>query len=108
MMLKKTSTNDTEAVVRTCIVHLIRYSMQFASWKERKAIAATLKAIYRVRTAAVVAHTAAGIRRRAMGPEICSHWAELAAQLRTSHSILCLFAGDAWHYVYYQLHREPE
>ena len=34
-------------VVQTCIVHLIRYSMQFASWKERKAIAAALKPIYR-------------------------------------------------------------
>lgn len=33
-------------VVQTCIVHLIRYSMQFASWKERKAIAAALKPIY--------------------------------------------------------------
>lgn len=33
-------------VVQTCIVHLIRYSMQFASWKERKAIAAALKPVY--------------------------------------------------------------
>lgn len=33
-------------VVQTCIVHLIRYSMQFASWKERKAIAQALKPIY--------------------------------------------------------------
>ena len=31
-----------ETVVQTCIVHLIRYSMQFASWKERKVIAAAL------------------------------------------------------------------
>ena len=36
-----------EAIVQTCIVHLIRYTMQFASWKERKAIAAALKPIYR-------------------------------------------------------------
>ncbi|HET7415496.1 MAG TPA: IS256 family transposase [Arthrobacter sp.] len=35
-----------KTVVQTCIVHLIRYSMQFASWKERKAIAAALKPIY--------------------------------------------------------------
>ncbi len=27
-----------EALVQTCIVHLIRYSMQLASWEERKAI----------------------------------------------------------------------
>lgn len=41
-----------EAVVQTCIVHLIRYSMQFASWKERKEIAAELKSIYRATDAA--------------------------------------------------------
>ena len=28
-----------QAQVQTCIVHLIRYSMEFASWKERKAVA---------------------------------------------------------------------
>ena len=39
-----------ETVVQTCIVHLIRYSMQFASWKERKAIVAALKPIYRAET----------------------------------------------------------
>lgn len=33
-------------VVQTCIVHVLRYSMAFASWKERKAIAASLKPIY--------------------------------------------------------------
>ncbi len=35
-----------DTVVQTCLVHLIRYSMQFASWKERKAIAQALKPIY--------------------------------------------------------------
>lgn len=35
-----------EALVQTCIVHLIRYSLSFASWKERKAIAAAVKPIY--------------------------------------------------------------
>lgn len=40
-----------QTLVQTCIVHLIRYSMQFASWKERKAIVAELKPIYRAETA---------------------------------------------------------
>jgi len=39
------------AQVQTCIVHLIRYSMQFASWKERKAVAAALKPVYRAENA---------------------------------------------------------
>jgi putative transposase len=44
-----------EALVQTCIVHLIRYSMQFASWKERKAIAAALRPIYGAESATVAA-----------------------------------------------------
>jgi putative transposase len=35
-----------DCVVQTCIVHLIRYSMQFASWKERKVLARALRPIY--------------------------------------------------------------
>lgn len=37
--------------VQTCIVHLLRYSMHFASWKERKPLAAALRPIYRAQTA---------------------------------------------------------
>jgi putative transposase len=40
-------------IVQTCIVHLIRNSMDFASWKDRKPIAAELKAIYRATDADV-------------------------------------------------------
>ena len=32
--------------VQTCIVHLLRHSMSFASYKDRKAVATALKAIY--------------------------------------------------------------
>lgn len=32
--------------IQTCMVHLLRYSMSFASYKDRKAVAAALKAIY--------------------------------------------------------------
>jgi len=40
-----------QALVQTCIVHLIRNSLQFVNWKERKAVAADLKPIYRAVTA---------------------------------------------------------
>ena len=33
-----------ETVVQTCIVHLLRYSMQFASWKERQQVGKALRA----------------------------------------------------------------
>ena len=44
-----------DTVVQTCIVHLIRYSMQFASWKERKQVADELRAIYRAANAETAA-----------------------------------------------------
>ncbi len=40
-----------ETLVQTCIVHLIRNSLAFVSWKDRKAILPDLKAIYRAHDA---------------------------------------------------------
>ena len=40
-----------QTMVQTCIVHLIRNSLAFVSWKDRKAILPALKAIYRAETA---------------------------------------------------------
>ena len=36
-----------QAMVQTCIVHLLRNSLEFVSWKDRRAVAAALKDIYR-------------------------------------------------------------
>jgi putative transposase len=36
-----------EAQVQTCIVHLIRHSLSYCGWKERDAVAAALKLVYR-------------------------------------------------------------
>ena len=35
-----------QAVVQTCIVHMIRNSMRFVGWQERKAVCAELRAVY--------------------------------------------------------------
>ncbi len=40
-----------KAQVQTCIVHMIRASLNYVSWKEREALAADLKPIYRAPTA---------------------------------------------------------
>jgi putative transposase len=40
-----------QAIVQLCIVHLTRASLTFVGWKERKMVAADLKAIYRAATA---------------------------------------------------------
>jgi putative transposase len=38
-------------VVQTCIVHLIRHSLDFAAWKDRKTVAQALKTVYRATNA---------------------------------------------------------
>jgi len=40
-----------QTTVQTCIVHLIRNSLAFVSWKDRKALIPSLKAIYRAENA---------------------------------------------------------
>ena len=44
-----------ETTVQTCIVHLIRSSLAFVSWKDRKRIRPDIKAIYRAETAETAA-----------------------------------------------------
>ncbi len=40
-----------QAQVQTCIVHLVRASLNYVGWKERKQVAADLKTVYRASTA---------------------------------------------------------
>ena len=66
-----------DTLVQTCIVHLIRYSMQFASWKERKPIAAALKPIYRAETAELAAERLDEFEAGSWGqkyPAIAASW----------------------------------
>lgn len=66
-----------QAEVQTCIVHLIRYSMQLASWKERKLIAKALKPIYQAETAAIAAERLEEFERSPWGekyPAITAAW----------------------------------
>ena len=38
-------------MVQTCVVHLVRHSLNFCSWKDRKAVAAKLREVYAAETA---------------------------------------------------------
>jgi putative transposase len=51
--------------LQTCIVHLIRNSLDYASWKDRKALAAALRPIY---TAATAEAAQAALEAFAQGP----------------------------------------
>ena len=44
---KRSPLSSPEATVQTCIVHLLRHSLEFVAYKDRKAVAAALKEIYR-------------------------------------------------------------
>jgi putative transposase len=38
-------------IVQTCIVHLIRHSLSFVAWQDRKRLMPALRAVYRAETA---------------------------------------------------------
>ena len=66
-----------DTLVQTCIVHLIRNSMAYASWKERKAIAASLKPIYQAENAEVAESALEDFETSDLGqryPHIAKSW----------------------------------
>jgi putative transposase len=66
-----------EAVVQTCIVHLIRHSLEFVSWKDRKAVVPALRAIYRAADPAVGEAALAAFETSPWGqkyPAIAQSW----------------------------------
>lgn len=69
--------------MQLCIVHLVRASLNYVSWKERKLVAQELKAIYRAATAEEAERELEQFRTRweAKYPTIAAlwrrHWAEV-------------------------------
>jgi transposase-like protein len=66
-------------MVQTCIVHLLRHSLDFVSYKDRKAVAAALKGVYRAVDAA------AG--------EACNGWKENGREVS---SVMARVASIQW------------
>src|SRR5262249_17709384 len=63
--------------LQTCIVHLLRNSLDYANWKERKALARELRAIYTAPTAEVAGQALDAFERNAWGarfPPIVAAW----------------------------------
>ena len=63
--------------LQTCIVHLIRNSLDFASWKDRKALAAALKPIYTAPSAEAAAAELEAFEAGAWGakfPTVVAAW----------------------------------
>ena len=78
-----------QTVVQTCIVHLIRHSMEFASWKDRKGVAQALRTVYRAAMPRP-ARLRSTPSRKVRGAQVSGHRAELAPQLGARHSVLRL------------------
>ncbi len=73
-----------EATVQTCIVHLLRHSLDFVSYKDRKAVAATLKGVYRAKDAADGEAALAAFEAGAWGqkyPAIGQSWRRACAEV---------------------------
>ena len=71
-----------QAQVHHCVVHLVRQSLAYASWKERKKLASALRTIYRAPTEAAAAAALAelasgpwGVRYPAIPALWQRHWA---------------------------------
>ena len=63
--------------VQTCVVHLIRNSLGYASWKDRKAVAAALRPIYTAATAEAAAEALEEFAQTPWGmkhPTIVQSW----------------------------------
>lgn len=70
-----------ETQIQTCIVHLIRNSLDFCSWKDRKPVAQELKTIYRAENAQAAAAALQGFEDGAWGKKFAAitamwrrHW----------------------------------
>lgn len=67
-----------QAQIQTCIVHLMRHSLEFCSWKDRKLVAAELKSIYRAANASAAADALAAFEAGPWG----QRYAPIAASWR--------------------------
>ena len=66
-----------QTTVQTCIVHLIRNSLDYVSWKDRKSVAAALKPIYTAPTEAAAGEALAAFEASPWGekhPTIAAAW----------------------------------
>src|SRR6202161_2627240 len=88
-----------EALVQTCIVHLLRHSLDFVSYKDRKLVATALKDIYRavdhVAAAAALAAFEDGVWGRKY-PAIGQSWRRAWAEVTPFYA----FPGDVRRILY--------
>ena len=76
--------------IQTCIVHLIRHSLSFCNWKERKPVATELKKIYSAETAELALKRLEDFEQGALGKKDPRNRSMLAQSLGTSGALFRL------------------
>ena len=76
-----------QTTVQTCVVHLIRNSIKYCSWKDRKAITKALRPIYQAPTAEAAAPRCPRRLRRRVGRQVSGHRRPVATELGTVHPV---------------------
>ena len=92
--------------LQTCIVHLLRQSLDFANWKQRKPLAAALRAIYAAPSADLAQSALDAFERGEWGqrfPTIVAAWRRAWARV---DSVLRLSARDSARHLHHQRARE--
>ena len=74
--------------VQLCLVHMVRHSLSYVGWKERKAVAADLKRIYRAATVAEAEQALTAFEQKwdrkfpSISKSWRTHWPELIAFMK--------------------------
>jgi putative transposase len=97
-----------EATVQTCIVHLLRHSLDFVSWKDRKAVAAALKDIYRALGPGGGGGRLGRVRGWSLGPQIRRHRPKLAPRLGRGRAVLRVSRRGPPDPLHHERHRGAE
>ncbi len=97
-----------QAIVQTCIVHLIRHSLEFVSWKDRKPVVPALRMIYRATDAeagraALEAFDVGSWGRKY--PAIAQAWRR---KLGSRHPVFCVPRGRAQNHLHHERDRGSE
>jgi len=93
---------------QTCIVHLIRNALKAVSWKDRKALMPSLKAIYQAATAEAAEAALDAFEAGSLGPAPPDDRTALAAGLGVCGAILCLLTSDPQDDLHHERGGEPE
>lgn len=81
--------------LQTCTVHLIRSSLDYASWKERKALAAAIEPIYTAASAEAAQAAVDAFEQGPWGAQVHHRRGRLAQGLGQSDPVLRFRAGGA-------------